>query len=124
MFWQQLVICTVLRRRKNHFKNQNSCFFFKSHKASVCKPLFTHVSNAFSQQPSSYWKNCGSLNLSETKTLILCIGENINLKLIVKALIKTRFYKKPMKYIVFNEKTKEQPSFFVKKNLINKLVFN
>ena len=70
VFWEQLVLCTVLRRRKNHFKNQNSCFFFQNQEALVCKPLFPHVSNAFSQQPLSYWQKCYSLNLSETRTLI------------------------------------------------------
>ena len=72
VFWEQLVLCTVLRRRKNHFKNQNSCFFFQNQEALVCKPLFPHVSNAFSQQPLSYWQKCYSLNLSETRTLIRC----------------------------------------------------
>ena len=72
VFWEQLVLCTVLRRRKNHFKNQNSCFFFQNQEALVCKPLFSHVSNAFSQQPLSYWQTCYSLNLSETRTLIRC----------------------------------------------------
>ena len=61
VFWEQLVLCTVLRRRKNHFKNQNSCFFFQNQEALVCKPLFPHVSNAFSQQPLSYWQKCYSL---------------------------------------------------------------
>ena len=70
VFWEQLVLCTVLRRRKNHFKNQNSCFFFQNQEALVCKPLFPHVSNAFSQQLLSYWQKCYSLNLSETRTLI------------------------------------------------------
>ena len=73
VFWEQLVLCTVLRRRKNHFKNQNSCFFFQNQEALVCKPLFPHVSNAFSQQPLSYWQKCYSLNLSETRTLIRCL---------------------------------------------------
>ena len=76
VFWEQLVLCTVLRRRKNHFKNQNSCFFFQNQEALVCKPLFPHVSNAFSQQPLSYWQKCYSLNLSETRTLIRCLGRN------------------------------------------------
>ena len=68
------MLCTVLRRRKNHFKNQNSCFFFQNQEALVCKPLFPHVSNAFSQQPLSYWQKCYSLNLSETRTLIRWYG--------------------------------------------------
>ena len=72
VFWEQLVLCTVLRRRKNHFKNKNSCFFFKSQKALVCKPLFFHVSNALSQQPLSLWQKCYSLNLLEARTLIWC----------------------------------------------------
>ena len=73
VFWEQLVLCTVLMRGKNHFKNQNSCFFFQNQEALVCKPLFPHVSNAFSQQLLSYWQKCYSLNLSETLTLIRCI---------------------------------------------------
>ena len=78
VFWEQLVLCTVLRRRKNHFKNQNSCFFFQNQEALVCKPLFPHVSNAFSQQPLSYWQKCYSLNLSETRTLIRCQGRTVS----------------------------------------------
>ena len=84
VFWEQLVSCTVLRRRKNHFQNQNSCFVFQNQEALVCKPLYPHVSNAFSQQPLSYWQKCFSLNLSETRTLMRC---SVQLCVVIMGLI-------------------------------------
>merc|ERR1712026_161086 len=73
---QQLVLRTVLRRSKNNFRNQNSCFLLKSHLVVVFRGINPHLSNAISQQPLSYWQKCYSLNLSETKTLGGCIHEN------------------------------------------------
>merc|ERR1712026_416311 len=66
---QQLVLRTVLRRSKNNFRNQNSCFLLKSHLVIVFRGINPHLSNAISQQPLNYWQKCYSLNLSETKTL-------------------------------------------------------